>query len=385
MKHRLQIFAVLAVILIMTFAGCGTNNPTPGGTDTENSTTSAPTQETAMDYEKAYDTVLDGFYSRILTGQTDSELISCGENGITEAEPGKTAEEVLDSVGYAIRDLSGDGIPELIVGSITEQNADKRYGTDIYAVYTYAEGNPVFVFDGSSRNRYSLLAENHFYHSGSAGAGVSLFGEYRLSEDGRTLICTDFYFTAAKDDGFTEIGYYRNNSGKTEPSASEELSLTESEFWAIEEGLTDGIQKLELTPFSACKDTDKETDPDREIRVQVMWAKDIGQSVSNYDQYTPDTTELQDMMVFTSDSPVKDFKVLALSIADVDDDGNIRFTVTELYHHGTLSPEKPLAAGITVAGSIPNYGVSYEDDEGNTRRFAIEISGEDGSLYLTEF
>ena len=35
--------------------------------------------------------------------------------------------------------------------------------------------------------------------------------------------------------------------------------------------------------------------------------------------------------------------------------------------------------------SIPGTGISYVDENGVTRRFAVEISGMDGSLILQEF
>ena len=36
-------------------------------------------------------------------------------------------------------------------------------------------------------------------------------------------------------------------------------------------------------------------------------------------------------------------------------------------------------------GLIPNNGISYVDETGATRTFAVDMSGEDGSLYLWEF
>ena len=39
----------------------------------------------------------------------------------------------------------------------------------------------------------------------------------------------------------------------------------------------------------------------------------------------------------------------------------------------------------TFFGDLPNNGVSYVGEDGATRNFAVNVSGEDGSLMLTEF
>ncbi|MDY3792359.1 MAG: hypothetical protein SOZ56_07760 [Oscillospiraceae bacterium] len=40
--------------------------------------------------------------------------------------------------------------------------------------------------------------------------------------------------------------------------------------------------------------------------------------------------------------------------------------------------------GLTFEGDIPCYGFQYEDENGDMRRFAPEISGEDGSILMRE-
>lgn len=40
---------------------------------------------------------------------------------------------------------------------------------------------------------------------------------------------------------------------------------------------------------------------------------------------------------------------------------------------------------MTFSGDIPNYGISYVDEQGTTRNYALEVSGKDGSILLSEF
>lgn len=40
--------------------------------------------------------------------------------------------------------------------------------------------------------------------------------------------------------------------------------------------------------------------------------------------------------------------------------------------------------GLTFAGDILCYGFQYDDANGDCRRFALEISGEDGAILVRE-
>ncbi|MDO4799370.1 MAG: hypothetical protein Q4A52_02505 [Bacillota bacterium] len=47
-----------------------------------------------------------------------------------------------------------------------------------------------------------------------------------------------------------------------------------------------------------------------------------------------------------------------------------------------LSPDRPLLVKMTFYGLYPRYGISYPDAQGLRRYFAVDMSGNDGSLYL---
>lgn len=105
---------------------------------------------------------------------------------------------------------------------------------------------------------------------------------------------------------------------------------------------------------------------------------------TNADFFTAETGEMQTRIVFSTDAAVRDFKVLALSFDEISEDGNIRFSKKELYSQARLTPDRPLVVTTVFYGDIPNNGVSYVDKDGVTRTFAVDMSGEDGSLYLSE-
>ena len=88
-------------------------------------------------------------------------------------------------------------------------------------------------------------------------------------------------------------------------------------------------------------------------------------------------------VVFTARRPVKDFQVLELEMSDESDE--ITFTTTTLYTQDELTPDAPLRVSLTFWGDIPNNGIAFTDEDGVSHRYAVEISGESGALYLWEF
>lgn len=101
-----------------------------------------------------------------------------------------------------------------------------------------------------------------------------------------------------------------------------------------------------------------------------------------YDFFEAATDEMQTQIIFTANETVRDFKVLALSDVAFDDFGNIHFKTRELYTQPSLMPDRPLVVTTVFYGDIPNNGVSYVDAGGVTRKFAVDMSGVDGLLYL---
>lgn len=141
--------------------------------------------------------------------------------------------------------------------------------------------------------------------------------------------------------------------------------------------------------LSGCGKNEKDpeiTDTDKTPAVvDAKWAEDEIENYNEYDEFTADTYEYQSKVLFTADRSVKNFNVLALTMEDVDDDGNVTFSEKSIHTLATLKPERPLMVRMTFEGTIPNYGISYTDTDGSTKRFAVQISGKDGSIILSEF
>lgn len=195
--------------------------------------------------EAVYQELIGSIRKLILEEVPEAELGLAEEalNGILDAGYSKTPEETLDCVGYALWDLNEDGMPELVVGGVSEERDGAYFGRDIYAVYTCVDGEIYCVCSGWARSYVGWLGENVFYYSGSAGAAYSLLGQYVLAPNAAEWTCIDFYFTEEDD-------IYYNQTGIYEKEAAKLLDMTAEEFWALNDERYAQVLEFELTPFT---------------------------------------------------------------------------------------------------------------------------------------
>ena len=87
-----------------------------------------------------------------------------------------------ESVGYAVDDLDDDGIPELIIGTIS---TDDFYGKLIFVLYTVSDnGEPVQIFSSNERDRYYYAGGVRFANLGSSSLDDSYVTTLKLEGEG---------------------------------------------------------------------------------------------------------------------------------------------------------------------------------------------------------
>ena len=119
-----------------------------------------------------------------------------------------------------------------------------------------------------------------------------------------------------------------------------------------------------------------------EPAVQAHWAENVLVGLSDYHEVSVSTAEPLARVLLSCEYAVKDFKVLGIEASM---SSSLSFSTEELYALDELSPDRPLLLNMTFYGLLPYYGVSYVDDSGETISYSINMSGEDGSVILTEF
>ncbi len=142
--------------------------------------------------------------------------------------------------------------------------------------------------------------------------------------------------------------------------------------------------------FAACAKTpvEKVAEPPQkteEARLSINLA--TGELLSTYDslaEFIEFDDEGYQRILITSNVAVKDFKFIEVGFEERD--SSIVFLENEvLYSLEELTPQEPFLVTWMEWGSIPHRGISFTDETGKTRYFYIGMSGEDGSLFLTEF
>ena len=156
------------------------------------------------------------------------------EKGISELVSGD------DLLGYAIKDLDGNGIEELILGT----DVCGYYPNVIYEIYTLQNGTAVSVTKSAARSRYYMLQDGRFLMEGSSGAMYASWITYSFS--GASLSVQEQIWTTEEPHDLADFApyyYYGTAYSAGDPMVYDEAARTiENWEWAI--------TTLSLTPIT---------------------------------------------------------------------------------------------------------------------------------------
>ena len=199
-------------------------------------------------YEQEYANVVDGVYEFIANGNSNN-LPEQGRTGIYEVRDFADREAAMQQLGYTLQDISGDGIPELLIGWISQKRGLGHYGKEIYEIYTFADGRVKYVAEGWSRSSLQLMANDNLVTRGGTGISHQVLAVEHLLPDGN-LGCHELYFTWPKDDG---LGVYRNMTCRSEADASQETDMTVEEFNEMRSEYANHSVEIEFLPLKDFK------------------------------------------------------------------------------------------------------------------------------------
>lgn len=115
---------------------------------------------------------------------------------------------------------------------------------------------------------------------------------------------------------------------------------------------------------------------------KARYADEVNDVFLRSREFTADSSEYAVRILFSTDRPVRDFKLYNLELDP--DSEEVAFKAAEFYTLDDMVPDESVVITMTFAGDIPNYGVSYVDTDGTEKIFSISQSGEDGSIVLDE-
>jgi len=107
--------------------------------------------------------------------------------------------------------------------------------------------------------------------------------------------------------------------------------------------------------------------------------------LSNLESYREfiESEEITQRVIFTTDTLIKDFKYLAIDMAEGDTGFIVEDVICELEE---LLPEEPFVVTWWTLSTVRIHrGISFVDADGTTKYFAFHASGNDGSLFFIEF
>ena len=166
-----------------------------------------------------------------------AEISDLRRSGASEAQTDfshdlLSANDYYQTPGWLLRDLDGDGIPELLLG------ADWGDGHSvIFNIYRLDGAKAVRVVDGWSRSRWYLCADGSLAHEGSDGASEGTYSYYRYENGAlrhlETLISLDGWLYSDTTDHYVGGKGFR--------------SVTEAEAAAVMDKYT--YEPLSFTSF----------------------------------------------------------------------------------------------------------------------------------------
>lgn len=364
----------LALTLGMSLLGCGTS---------ENKQAELPkvpkaeaAQPAAADYLRSYALVMDGLYDYAVKGQ-DNKLVNEGMNVIREIVE-IYQRDSASMIGYTLKDFNGDGVPELVLGRAEQHKGAGYYGSDIYSVYTLVDGRPLRSFEGWQSNRLQVLSGSRLFLQATDGDAYSVLAAYKIAPTGEPE-CLDYYFTVPQNGS---LAYYHNTSGSNDRNASKRLNMTEDAFEELRNEYMNDVTMLELIPVENYHKQGAKGLAYQHLKLE--WLQDAQADVQQYGMVkVPNASEFV-KVVLRSDKSLSNFKVLSLTLLSVDEQGNAHFDAQPVYRQELLMADTPLVMQLADTEAVPANAIAFDDELGRERRFAVSISGMDGSLQLSE-
>ena len=180
----------------------------------------ADAEVTAGDDAAAYSSVIEPYKTAFEPGNSRNAEYAW-TNGLSEMI------EYSSAVGYALEDLDGNGIRELIIAGLGTDDFSEK---NVFALYTLEDGAPVPIAISYARMRYYLQSDNPIRYVGSSGAFYTNIVRSRLN--GSSLETIEMIFTTEEtnpDGSYYAACYYQQGDSERIPS-EKSVKISEEDF-----------------------------------------------------------------------------------------------------------------------------------------------------------
>ena len=215
-----MLFWAAALLLAAFLTGCGTPEiEEPSATKELSSGITEPAESTdavmeAPAEETEPENVYEGDASSYYIDEVYTEQIARYHTALSEKwEEGKYFENgmsalpyyyyegnPLENVGFGFVDLDNDGTWELIIGAILNAEHDPA----VFEIWTLADGVPVMLAQGGSRNRYILqyVEEDNMWYVVNEGSSSAFCHatHYLMLNEGKFEVMQGIVFDASADE-----------------------------------------------------------------------------------------------------------------------------------------------------------------------------------------
>lgn len=365
--------AMLLTALAMLLNGCGSDKQAAA---TQSKATkveeTAATVAKVPAYEREYGKLVEGIYNFVNDGNMD-KVPQQGMTGIYELRDHMGYVDALNMLGYTLQDINNDKVPELIFAILDNEKQGKGYyGKDIYAIYTFVDGKIKFVDEGWARSNIKLLANNMLLTRGNSSNTDYVLVLEDLLPNGNKR-CIDMYFTRLKSNNEPGLDVYRNDVGRADVAVSQKTNMTADDFFDMGEEMAGDSVKLELLPLKEYKQRGFKGLAMQYLECMgVHELQDAKFDLSKYEQVSVPNPFKGADVIFRSTKNLEEFRLLELASGK------------SVYSKDLLMADEKLVLHLESLETIPKNGISFKDDAGRERKFAILQSGKDGSIYLQE-
>ncbi len=175
-------------------------------------------------------------------------------------------ERFREIMGYCIRDLDGDGSPELLIGYTGSTCPEGQQATHIVALYKLSDGKPELILSSTGRREWFIEDSGEFYMTGSESAACQVAGLYSYING--QLNCDDFWFSTLNVKGDAE--YYHSYYETLDPAKAKRIEYTMNLFCLDGKSDLGTPVRLELTPFSTLRPIFAQSADDGKVRFMAL-------------------------------------------------------------------------------------------------------------------